>query len=99
MGFKGFGDLRMQLLACIAQQTAVSCVLHQRVLEAVDRVGWSSPLEDQLGSDKASKSGVQLVLGKAGHGAKQRVGKLASNRRASLRYQPYRGQTVESGHQ
>ena len=39
MGFERFGDLRVQLLACAAEQAAMRRVLHQRVLEAVDRVG------------------------------------------------------------
>ncbi len=39
MGFERFGDLRVQLLARAAQQTAVRRVLHQRMLETVDRLG------------------------------------------------------------
>src|SRR5271166_5774009 len=39
IGFERVGDLRMQLPAGLAQQAAVSCVLHQRVLEGVDRFG------------------------------------------------------------
>ena len=63
MRFEGFGDLRVQLLPGIAQQTAVSRVLHQRVLEAIDRVGRDASLEHQLGGDEPAKSGLQLVLG------------------------------------
>jgi hypothetical protein len=39
MGFESFGDLRVQLLPRGTRQAAVSRVLHQRVLEAIDRVG------------------------------------------------------------
>ena len=68
MGFERFGDLRMQLLSGIAQQAAVSRVLHQRVLEGIDRVGWRAALEHQLGGDEASERGLQLVLREAGYG-------------------------------
>ena len=74
-------------------------VLHQRVLEAVDRVGRRAALEDQLGGDEAGKSGLQFVLGKAGDRPQQRVGKLASDRRADLRHKPHRRQAVEPRHQ
>src|SRR5580692_8510042 len=68
MGFERFGDLRVQLLPGIAEQAAVRRVLHQRVLEGIDRVGWRATLEHQLGGDEASERGVQLVLGEAGYG-------------------------------
>ena len=55
------------------------------MLEAVDRVGWHAALEDQLGSNELTESCLQLVLGKAGYRAQQRVGKLAPDRRADLR--------------
>ena len=74
-------------------------VLHQRVLEAVDRVGRRAALEHQLGSDEAGERGLQLVLGKAGDGTQQRVGKLASDRGADLRHLPHRRQAVEPRHQ
>ena len=70
-------------------------VLHQRVLEGIDRIGRLASLEHQLGGDKAAESGLQLVLGATGDGAKQTVGKLASYRRADLRHQPHRRQSVE----
>src|SRR6516164_9268283 len=40
MGFKRFGDLRVQSLPRAAQQATVRRVLHQCVLEAVDGIGW-----------------------------------------------------------
>ena len=47
-GLERFGDLLVQLLPSAAQQAAVSRVLHQRVFEGIDRVGWRATLEDQL---------------------------------------------------
>ncbi len=47
-------------------------VLHQRVLEGVDRIGRRAALEDQLGGDEAGERGLQLVLGKAGDRTQQR---------------------------
>ncbi len=73
MSFECLGDLRVQLLASAAQQAAVCRVLHQRVLEAIDRFGRCAALEHQLGSDEASESGLQLVLGKTGDGMQQLV--------------------------
>ena len=70
MGFERLGDLRVQLLARAAQQAAVRRVLHQRVLESIDRVGRRTTLEDQLGRDEPAERGVQLVLGKTGDGAR-----------------------------
>jgi len=95
VGCERFGDLRMQLLPGIAQQAAVCCVLHQRVLEAVDRVGRRAALEDQLGSNELTEIRLQLVFGKAGGRAHQRVGKLAPDRSTNLRYPPSRPQAVE----
>jgi hypothetical protein len=95
MGSERFGNLRVQLLASAAQQAAMRSVLHQCVLEAVDRIGRRAALEDQFGSDEASESRFQLVLGKAGDRMQQRVGKLASNCRPYLRHQPHRRQPVE----
>lgn len=68
MGFERFGDLRVQLLASAAQQAAVRRLLHQRVLEGVDRVWRRAALEHQLGSDQPSETGLQLVLAKAEDG-------------------------------
>ena len=95
MSFERCGDLRVQLLPGIAQQAAVRRVLHQRVLEAVDCVGWHAALIHELGSDEPSERGLQLVLGKAGDDTQQRVRKLASNRGPYLRHQPHGRQPVE----
>ena len=51
MGFERFGDLRMQLLARAAQQAPMCRVLHQRVLEGIDRIRWCPALEHQLRHD------------------------------------------------
>jgi hypothetical protein len=64
-------------------------------LEGINRVERCTALEDQLGSEEPAESGLQLVLGKAGDGTQQRVGKLASDRRADLRHMPHRRQAVE----
>jgi hypothetical protein len=94
LGFERFGDPRVQLLTRPAQQAAMRRVLHQRVLEAVNRIGRNAAMECQLGGDEAGKRGLQLVLGKTRNRAQHRVGKLASYRRADLCHQPYRRQAV-----
>ena len=48
MGLECFGNLRMQLLPSAPQQTTVNGILHQSVLETVDRLGRRAALEDQL---------------------------------------------------
>jgi len=48
-------------------------VLHQRVLEDIDRIGQRSSLEHQFGSDETGESGLQLGLGKSGDGAQQLI--------------------------
>ena len=63
MGFEHCGDLRVELLPGFAQQATVSCVLHQRVPEGIDRLGRRAALGDQLGADEAAERGLQLFLG------------------------------------
>jgi len=58
LGFEHFGDLPVQLLARAAQQAAVSRILHQCVLEAIDRVWRCASLKHQLGSDEAAESSL-----------------------------------------
>src|SRR6516225_5887282 len=65
------------------------------MLETIDGLGRQAALKDQLGSDELAKSRLQLVLGKARYRAYQRVGKLASNRRADLRHHPRPPQAVQ----
>ena len=68
MGLERCSDPGVQLLTSTTQQAAMRCVLHQRVLEAVDRVGRCATLEHQLGLDQPSNGAPQLVVGKAGDG-------------------------------
>ena len=99
LGFERFGDPRMQLLPGAAQQAGVSRVLDQRVLEGIDCIRRRTSLEYEFGGDEPGERVSQFVLRKAGDGAQQGVGKLASNRRADLRDQPHRRQSVEPRHQ
>ena len=73
MGFERLGDLRVQSLANVTQQAAVCRALHQRMLEAVDRVGRRAALEHQPGSNEASESGLQFVIRKTRDGMQQLV--------------------------
>ena len=89
MGFERFGDPRVQLLPRAAKQAGLRRILDQCMLEAVNRVGRRTALEHQLGGDKPTESGVQLVLVKTGNEAQQGVRKLAANRGTNLRYPFY----------
>jgi hypothetical protein len=73
MGLERFGDPRVQLLPGAAQQATMRRILHQRVLEGIDRVRRHATLEYQFGGDKAGESGLQLVLGKTGYLTQQFV--------------------------
>ena len=64
VGFERLGNLRVELLASAAQQASMGGVLHQRMLENVNRVRGCSALKHQLGGDEASEGGLQLVLRK-----------------------------------
>ena len=70
-------------------------VLHQRVLEGIDCVGWRAALKYKLGSDNPAESNLQIVLGKAGDHAQQFVRKLAADSGADLRHMPRRGQAIK----
>ena len=94
-GPERFGDLRVQSPPGAAQQRIVRRVLHQRVFEAIDCVGWRAALEHQFGGDEAGERGLQFLFGKAGDGVQQRVGELAADCGANLRHTPYRRQAVE----
>jgi hypothetical protein len=48
-------------------------VLHQRVLEGIDCVGRRAALEDEFGTNEATESGLQLVVGKTRDGMQQLV--------------------------
>jgi len=48
-------------------------VLHQSVLEGIDRIGRPASLENQLRGDEAGEGGLQLVLWKTGDGSQQLV--------------------------
>src|SRR6516165_4319469 len=74
----------------------MSRLLHQRMLEGVERVGQSAALENQFRGDEPSESGLQLLLGKAGDIAQQRVRKLAPYCSAYLRQEPRRQQIVQT---
>jgi hypothetical protein len=71
--FEGGSDARVELLPPAAQQGAVGGVLHQRVLEAVLRVGRRAAPVDQLGGDQLRQGVVQLPLRHWRHGANQLV--------------------------
>jgi len=59
------------------------------VLEGIDRIRRHAALENQLGRNEPIESGLQLYLWKTRDGVEQLVVKLASYRRADLRYPPH----------
>jgi hypothetical protein len=65
------------------------------VLERINGVGRRAALKHQLRGDEAGERGLQLVFGKAGYCAQQRVGEFASDRRADLRNPSEGRQAIE----
>jgi hypothetical protein len=81
-----FGDARMQLLPIAAQKRAVGGILHQSVLEGVNRLWRRSALEHKFRSDEPSQFVLQLPLVSGGDGAEQLVRKLTADGSSGLRY-------------
>jgi hypothetical protein len=63
---------RTQSLQRSAQEATVRRGLHERVLEGIDRLRWCATLEHQLGRNKATESGLQLILRETGRRAPAR---------------------------
>src|SRR6266404_4749995 len=85
----------MDLLASTAQQGAIDCVLHQRVLEGVLCIGWGAPLEDQFGAYELRQGPVHLVLRHSRDGADQLMRERPSEGRTDLRHLAHGCQAIE----
>ena len=81
------------------EQALVGGVAHQRVLEAVGRLGRLPPREDQLRRGKPVQGGPQLGLGQGRDRREQRVGELPADAGCHLRHLLDPGHPVQPGHQ
>jgi hypothetical protein len=89
-------DPAMQLLPLTAQQRAVRCVLHQRMLEGVDRAA----LEDQPRNDETLQPTLHLCLTPLRNGSEEVIRELPPDGCADLCNLPRGGaEPAEPGHQ
>ena len=92
-------DLRVQHLALALEERIVGRVLHQGVLEGVDRLGACAPSKHQLGLNQALEREVELRLLDRRYRSQEFVGELPSNASTDLGDLLYRGQAVQTRHQ
>jgi len=89
-------DPAMQLLPLTAQQRAVRCVLHQRMLEGVDRAA----LEDQPRNDETLQPTLHLCISPLRNGSEEVIRELPPDGCADLCNLPRGGaEPAEPGHQ
>jgi hypothetical protein len=90
------GDLPVQHLPPAPEQGFVGCVLDQRVLEGVARIGRRARAEQQLRLFELRQCRAQRRLVATGDRAQQRVGEFAADRGADLRDLLDRRQPIET---
>jgi hypothetical protein len=93
------GDATVQLLPLHFEQTLVSGVPHQRVLEGVAGLTGRAARKDQLGGGKPVQGSLQLTLGGGRDRREERVGELAPDAGRDLRHLFGRGEPVQAGHE
>ena len=75
----------MQPLALTPEQSAVGCILHQRVLEGIIGIGWCAVDEQQAGIRQPIECLVKLWFLQIANRRQQPVSELATDRRTDLR--------------
>src|SRR3989442_1427138 len=78
------GNPAMQLLTAAANKACISSILHQRMLELVQRIRRDAALKDQLGMDEPRERVPQLFFGQRCYVCNQAVGELPPNGRTNL---------------
>ena len=96
---QGIGDLPVQDLPPAPEQRFVGCVLDQRVLEGVARIGRHARAEQQLRLFEPRQCHAQCRLVAARDRAQQRVGEFAADRGADLGDLLDRRQPIETRRQ
>jgi hypothetical protein len=67
LALKGFGDTGVKRASRLAQQCAISRVLHQAMLEQIGRMRRHAPPEQQTSLNETIKRRTQLCLGCTNH--------------------------------
>src|SRR5215472_2188505 len=99
LGFESFDNLFVQRAAMLAQQCAVSSILHQGVLEEVVCVWRNALTEQQARTDERLQGIFKIYLTFAGHRLDERMREFAADRRSNLRELFRSSKTVETRHQ
>src|SRR5215471_11320505 len=99
LALQGFRDTGVKRPSRLAQQRAIRCVLHERMLEQVGRMRRHALPEKQAGGNETVERRSQLLLRLAYDRSQQGIRELAPNRSPDLRYLLSRAKAVETGHQ
>ncbi len=92
-------DCGMQLLAPRAQHGGIGAVLHQRVLEDIDRVRRRAAQEDEFGFGEPDQRVLQHRIGKARDRGQNFVGEFPSDRGPDLQNLACGTEAVDARHQ
>ena len=92
-------DARVEVLPLRAEETAVSGILHEGVLEDVGRLWLRAAAEDQFSLDELRKGVFELSGIHAGDRCQQIMAELPPDDRADLRHFAEGPQPVEASHQ
>ena len=85
LSLKRFSDTRMNCPTLVAQQGPIGGVLHQRMIELVDRIRRHALTKQQAGGDQPLEADSSFLLRFAGHGGEQGVRELPADRCPDLR--------------
>lgn len=94
-----FRNARMDRSTLVAQQGAIGGVLHQRMIELVDRIRRDTLTKQQTGTNQPLQRGVEFGLLFARHGGEQYMREFPADRRPDLRQRLGRAQPVQARHQ
>ena len=92
-------DRGMQLLPAGAQHGRIGAVLHQRVLEDVDRVRRRAAQKNHLGFGEPDQCVLQHGVGQAGDRGQDLIGEFAADGGADLQDLARRTEPVDARHQ
>jgi hypothetical protein len=85
----------MELLAPATDQAGIGRILDEGMLELERGFRWDATLKDKASFNELPQRGVEFIGGQGGYNGKQRVRKLAADRRTDLSNILYRGKTIE----
>jgi hypothetical protein len=97
--FESIGDARVERTSWLAQQRAISSILHQCVLEEVSRVRRHTLAEQQPCLNETVKRRLEFHFRLARHRSQQRMRKLSTKHRSNLCHLLGRTKPIKPRHQ